>query len=321
MTIPPEGFAPIYPVRSNSTILLERDNPFQWTYSPGKSLPDGSVASLTFSNLYGQALSTWVSDISAGVFPFYQDASFANAIPAQTSWQLTIDLADGKDPRLFEQGTVARVEAQFPNAPATNPAVQSLQFSYPFGTPGVLTDPAWVIFAGTPTVYDNSGRTLPNAVAGGGSFVDVVMRYYAPLNTDATRATYTTVPSGEGNAVVAFCGDYNLGYEVGFTHTHSVSGGDTITITTVINGTSTVRASVSHNVTNESFTALYDPTSNTFSIYVGTDTVPLLSWVDSSHAVDHGVGFRYWALGFHSTTTAPGVEIADVVIADAVGLS
>lgn len=317
---------PIYPVKSNQVLEFNRNNPFEWTYSQdnGSPLPFGTSGFLTFSNAFGQTLATFETDATGGVLPFFEEVSVASDIPNGTSWALTIDYNDGNSPRLREQGTVIRAEAPFPNAPATSDIFTGVQYSYPFGTPGLIVDPAWLILAGNPQVYDNSGDSHPNGVGAGvdasGNYSDIYMQYYAPLKTDTVRFTYTIVPSGQGDAYVVLCSNYQATNFAAIHHKH-VTAGDKISIATGTGPTSISDATslVTHTLAYENFTAEYNPSSNTFSVYVGASTDPLVSWTDSSNTVHHGAGDRYVGLGFHSTSTAPGPEVSGWFASDQIG--
>lgn len=323
------NWAPLYPVKSDGTLKLQRGNPFQYTWAPGvgRALPDGSSGSLVLQNSYGQTLATWSGTLSAGTLQFSQPSSDADPVPNGTAWTLMIDYNDSQGPRVKEQGTILRQEQPFPNAPALNPALQAVSYSYSFGTTGFVTDPAWRLMNGHPTVYDNSGRGYPNAVAAGSLvggdlavFDDVCMLYYAPLNTDAVRLTYTTVPFGEGDAWMIFCSNYDATNYAAIHHSRSLTG-DQLSIATGTGPVSiTDRQILSHGTTYENFTAEYDPSSNTFSVYKGTDTSPLVSWTDGASVVGHGMGNRYVGMGFKSAALTPGVEFAEWFIADDIGI-
>lgn len=315
---------PRYRVKSNQVIELTRGNPFEWIYSENTALDFGTAVYLTFTNSYGQTLDVWEADTIDGVATFYELPSASNAIPAGTGWTISVDYNDGNPPRIREQGTVIRAEAPWPNAPATSDIFAGVQYAYPFGSVGYVTDPAWRIMAGRPYVYDNSGDSEPNAVACGvndvGAYEDVSMFYYAPLKTDSVRFTYNTVPGGNGDACVIICSNYDATNWAAIRH-HK-GGGDYLSIvrgsapTTLTNVTSTVSRTFAY----ETFTAEYNPTSNTFSVYVGTDTTPLVSWVDSSNTVQHGNADRYVGLYFKSSAAAPGPEIAQWRASDNIGV-
>lgn len=312
---------PRYRVKSNQVLELTRGNPFEYTYSENQALPFGTSGFLTFSNVYGQTLHTWDADADGGVLPFYGDSP--DDIPTGSSWTLSVDYNDGNAPRIREQGTVVRAEAPFPNAPAGSDIFAGVQYNYSFGTPGYILDPAWRILAGRPQSYDNSGDSHPNAVAVGaslgGTYDDASLFYYAPLKTDAVRFTYTIVPSHNGDAYIVICSNYDA---TNFACIHHHAGTDYIAIamgtgpTTITDQTS----HVSHSVAYETFTAEYNPSSNTFSVYVGASTTPLVSWNDGSNIVHHGNGDRYVGLVLKSAGANPGVEVANWRAGDNIGV-
>lgn len=318
---------PLYPVQSNMPLELNRDNPFEWTYTQGlgRKFAFGTDAWLTFQNSYGQTIATWeVQDIANGDLHFFAEKDAANLIPAGTNWTLTVDLNDGNSPRLYMQGTVIRAEAPFPNAPGlnVNPAVQ---YSYSFGTPGFLYDPAWRIISGRPYVYDNSGAGLPNAVAGGsllttGEFLPFVfMLYYAPLMTDNVRFTYQTVGSGQGVAAVILTSSYDARNFVSVSHANIGGGSVSIRTGTGVGSVGDVQASVTRATAHETFTASYNGASNTYAVYAGTNTTPIVSWTDNSDFMPHGPGQRYIGLAFQSELFSPGVEICNWYAGDDIG--
>lgn len=326
---------PNYPVKSNCPLEFNRDNPFEWTYSQGKAFPFGTDAFLTFKNSYGQTLDSWESDIVDGDLHFFAEAAPANLIPSGTAWTLTVDLNDGNSPRLFAQGNVYRAEAPFPNAASATPTVQPVQYSYSFGTPGFVYDPAWRIMSGHPQVYDNSSLTLPNGVAAGSLlggdlsvFDQVSMLYYAPLNTDSVRLTYNVVKglggiSGAlgGETWVVVSSSYDMSNSAAIYHKQFLGSGDTVGIATGTGPTAfATRQSVAHTTSSlDNFTAEYNPSSNVFSVYVGTNTTPLVSWHDTTHIVDHGPGERYIGFAFKSALLGPGVEVSDWFASDNLG--
>ncbi|MCA9915315.1 MAG: hypothetical protein KC496_18305, partial [Anaerolineae bacterium] len=188
---------PAFPVQSNRVLELNRGNPVNWRYRLGKGEPVDAF--IEIRNTYGQLLATWSADsIEGSTATFVQTADDGDAIPAGSSWQLFCDV--GGESRVLAQGSVVRAEAPFPDAPAKSSEYDGVRYQYSFGTPGLLYDPAWRILTGQPRVYDNSGRSLPNAVAAGSPvggdlslFGSCAMLYFAPLNTDAVRLTYNTI--------------------------------------------------------------------------------------------------------------------------------
>lgn len=309
---------PILPVDSNLIIELNRGNPAEWVYSTKTPFDDGTISTITFRNTYGQAVDTWQGEVVDGKLHFSADTSSTDFLPLGTSWVLMADQGEGQ--RMYAQGIVVRNEAPFPNAPAMSNAAPPVQYSYSFGTPGVVTDLVWTILTGHPQVYDNSEFSVPNAVAAGnlsGSYDSVCMLYYAPLTTESVRATYTVITGNVGEAWVGFSSKYDATNYVAFRHTKGSP--DKVSIA-VGSGPLTLADEVSTNHTTayENFTVSYNPSSNTYAMYVGTDTTPLLEWVDSANVIGHGSGDRYALLGFKSNTSGPGPEICNWRIADAV---
>jgi hypothetical protein len=316
-------FKPRYRVKSNQYLELQRGNPFDFVYAfdGAKQIPFGATGYLTFANTYGQTLDVWEGDASGGVIPFYAESVKADAIPDGASWTLTVDLNDGDEARLMLQGNVVRFEAPYPDAPTNpTPVATGANYNYPFGTPGSMQDPAWRIFSGSPVIYDNSGRSFPNGVAAGGNFSPVGMLYYAPLNTDAVRFTYTLVPGGPGDVHVIVGSNYDATNFA--TIHHHAGGGDYVAIArgTGPTVTSDQTAHVTHAMAYETFTAEYNPASNTYAVYQGTNTAPLVTWPDTGKTVHHGEGARYVGLILASSGSAAGPQVANWYASDNIGV-
>ena len=322
-------------VLSNQPLELNRDNPLHYSYtlSGGKKFPSGTTAFLTIKNTYSQTLGVFEGAVAGGTVTFLETKAIANALPRGASWTLHVQTPDLDEARLELQGTVIRSEAPFPDAPPHSGEFDGVQYRYSFGTPGFVVDPAWRIMNGKPRVYDNSSRSLPNAVAaasitdgaGGGPtlFDDVAMLYFAPLKTDAIRLTYNTIRFGSGYGWVAICSNYDMTNFAAIRHRGVFLSGlwdhDTVEVVTG-SGPVTLQSRttpVNHSTaTNQNYTAEYNPLTNTYSLYLGTSLTPIVSWTDTTQIVDHGEGERYFGLGFKSDLLTPGVEISDIIIAD-----
>lgn len=314
------SLTPVYPVKSNRVIELQKGNPFEWAYRPFRALPEGSIGYLTFKNLAEQVLDVWESDDQIeGALRFFAEEDRTDVIPRNASWTLTIDLGDGSSPRLFEQGIVTRVEAFFAEGPDSG-VWSGSYYQYPFSTPGVLLDPSWEIRAGAPRIYDNSGSDLPNALgAGSPSYDQSALMWFAPLKGDTAKVTYSLV-RGVGEIWVLVCTNYDLSNSAGVYHKQQASGNDTIGIATGNGAFSyTNKATATHSRVNpQNFTAIYNPNSNTFSAYIGDDlATPAVSWPDSSGVVHHGLGERYLAVILKPSSGA-GVQIGNWVASDSV---
>lgn len=322
-------------VKSNAVLELNRGNPVVYTYTlPGQQVfPEGATPLLTLFNTYGQTLDSWAGTVAGGVATFSASASSANAIPTVTSWVLTAVMGS-HGPQILTQGTVLRNEAPFPDAPGASGVFDGVRYGYNFGTPGLLVDPSWRRLNGNPRVYDNSSLSLPNAVAAGSInggdlavYDDVGMLYYAPLSDDAVRLTYNVVKGlsvDKGEAWIVICSNYDMSNSAAIYHEQHfgapLGDGATIGIATGSGPVTYVtRESVSHGVTSlDSFTAEYNPSSNTYAVYEGTDTTPIVSWHDSTEIVSHGAGETYVGFAFKSGALFPGVEISDWIISDSV---
>lgn len=335
---------PTVPVLSNRVLELNRGNTCVYVYTlPGiVSFPDGTTGTLSLYNQSGQSLGIWAGTVSGNTITFTQPASVANLVPAGTSWTLTALYPDSTNPTMLAQGTVVRNEAPFPSLPPTS-TTQTVNYSYTFSTTGSLGDPAFNILSGVPVVYDNSSLSLPNACAAGspeaailndditeitsdGPWAQAAMLYYAPLGSDNVNLTYQAV---QGNGVlggityVVICSAYDMSTCAAFWHQQWASGFTNEVGIAVGSGptTFTTKATADYTTTSlDTFTASYNAASNTYALYVGTNPTPLVTWVDGANAVPHGPGFRYVGFSFQSAFLAPGVEIANWYISDAVPL-
>lgn len=321
-------------VLSNQPLELNRDNPlhYEYTLPGGRQFPVGTTAALTLKNTYGQTLGEYTGTVVGGTVTFLESISIANALPRGTSWTLGIKAPDDAEPHLELQGTVIRTEAPFPDAPAQSPEFEGVLYRYSFATPGFLVDPVWRVLNGNPRVYNNSGSSLPNAVAAGSLlggdltfYDDVAMLFYAPVKTDSIRFTYNTIRNGAGSCWVVICSNYDMTNYAAIRHrgvflsgfwdhdtVDIVTGSGPVTIqsrTTPVNYTTT---------TNQNYTAAYNPLTDTYALYVGTSLTPVVSWTDTTGVVNHGEGERYAGLAFKSDVLTPGIEISDWVIGDAI---
>lgn len=320
-------------VESNRVLELNRSNPAVWTYTlPGnRQFPTGTVAALTLKNTFGQVVGTWVGTVAGGSVAFDQSGQQAlvDAIPRGTSWTLIASYG-GTSPRMLAQGTVVRNEAPFPDAPPQSSLFNGVQYQYSFGTPGFVFDPSWRILNGSPTVYDNSGASLPNAVAAGTLLTglvpwdDVAMLWFAPLNTDSVRLTYNTIRNGAGACWVVLCSNYDMTNYAALYHQGVFLSGawqhDTVQIHTGSGPVTTVGRGSPVNyttVSNQNYTAEFNPITNTYNLYVGTSLSPVVSWTDTTNVVDHGEGERYVGFAFKSDVLTPGIEVSDWIISDA----
>lgn len=322
---------PHTPVENNRVLDLQRGNQATWQYSlpTNRTFPAGTTSYLQLSNTYGQLVATWDGVVSGGTITFDEIPTVADGIPAGTTWQLFAEI-DGVV-RLLSQGTVVRTEAPYPDAPPKSTAYDGVRYQYSFGTPGLLKDPAWRILKGQPRVYDNSGRSLPNACASGSItggdlsvFGSSAMLYYAPLRTDAVRLTYNTIrnnANSNGELYAVICSNYDMTNWVGFRHRQvfGVGSWDNDSLNIVVGSgptTYVLKATVAGDTANNTYyTAEYNPLTNTYTLWKGTTQV--LQWTDSTNIVNHGVGERYVGFGFKADLLNSGVQVSDWLIADA----
>jgi hypothetical protein len=323
-------------VENNKVLDLNRGNQATWIYSlENKTFPAGTTASLVITNSYSQTIATWVGSVSGGKITFDQPAADGDVIPRGSNWQLFATSSGVK--RLLAQGVVIRNEAPYPDAPPVSSEYDGARYQYSFGTPGYLTDPAWRILQGQPTIYDNSSRTLPNACSAGSIvggtlalYGTAAMLWYAPLRTDAVRLTYNTIRSGiysNGELISVICSNYDMTNWVGFRHRQVwglgnggwLGGWSQDDLSVVVGSgpyTYTVKASAPGDTENNSYyTAEYNPVSNKFTLWQGT--TQKVQWTDQTNLVNHGLGERYVGFGFKGDVLEAGVQVSDWLIGDA----
>lgn len=323
--------------RKMANLAISSGDTPTWSYKlVGKEIlvfPEGSAATMEFKNSFGQTIDTWTGEVASGIVVFDLQPTDGDLLKRGTTWTLTVDDLDGK-PRQPLWGSVTRSENRYPDNPDENTDSDGVVFEYSFGTVGFVVDPAWRIMNGNPQVYDNSLASLPNAVAAGSLFGgdltifdDVAMLFYAPVNHDAVRLTYNTVRFGPGQADVVICSNYDMTNYAALRHTGVFLSGvwqhDTVQVVTGTGPvTSVVRGSpVDYSTTSaQNYTAEYNPSSNTYSLYVGTSLTPVVSWPDTTNIVDHGAGEQYVGFGFKSGLLTPGIEISDWIIASGPGV-
>lgn len=302
---------PGLPRRMATIDLAQNDTPvYTLNLNPNtKALfPDGSNATIDFRNTYNQVVGTWLGWVDGGSVVF--DTDLDNTFPRGTTWDLIIEDINGL-PRQLLWGTVTRSEPTYPDGPPASDEFDASLYRYAFDIPGRVVDPQWLIRNGRPTVWTNSGG-LPNSVGAGTGWADVAMLWYAPLKSDSVRLTYNVVKNQFGSAWFVICSNYSMTNWAGVRHVEVSGSGDALQIVT---GTGPVnydiRATISRSTQDlENFTAEYNPVSNTYSVYAGTDMDPLVSWIDSTSIVDHGEGERYLGMGFKSSGS-PGVMASD----------
>ncbi|WP_141564279.1 LtfC-like domain-containing protein [Mycolicibacterium palauense] len=312
-------------VESNRSLELSRGNPLRYVYSlgRGKTFPYSTTAYLTVSNSYGQTLGVFSGVVNGGEISFYEPAEVTDKLPRGATWTLSTEY--GGEVTLRVQGIVIRNEAPFPDAPANSTEFEGVQYRYSFANVGPVHDPAWRIMDGTPTVYDNSGRSLPNGVAAGAFYKDVAMLYFAPLKSDAVRLTYNTIRGGansNGYAWAVVCSNYDMTNWVGFYHKQVWGLGswdnDRIGIITGTGPTEfSIRAEVEGDTSNNTnYTGVYNPLTDTYSLYKGTSLTPIVTWTDNTGLIDHGEGEQHVGFGFRSDLAAAGIQVSDWIIGD-----
>lgn len=325
------SWLPYQQVESNRVLELNRGNQATWSYQLGanRTFPAGTSAYLKLTNSYGQTVGTWEGSVSGGAITFDETSSTADGVPAGTAWQLFAEI-DGTV-RLLSQGTVIRSEAPHPDAPPQSSEYDGVRYQYQFATPGLLKDPAWRLLRGQPRVYDNSGRSLPNACAAGSLaggdlsvFGKAAMLFYAPLRTDAVRLTYNTIrnnANSNGTLYTVICSDYSMTNWVGFRHRQvfGVGSWDNDSLSIIVGSgptTYVVKATVAGDTSNNSYyTGEYNPLTNTYTLWKGTTQV--LQWTDSTYIVNHGPGERHVGFGFEADVLNSGVQVSDWLIGDA----
>lgn len=314
---------PEIPVKSFMPLELNRGNPVRYIYQlPGnQAFPVDAVVVLTLSDSAGVVLDAWTATVTGGKALFSETIATGASIPVGSEWAITATMG-AAEPQLLMQGNVIRVEPPVILA-SIDPNAQ-LSFPYTFGTPGLLIDPVWNVLAGNPQVYDNSGASLPNAIASGGTgFPDVTMIHNVTLNSDAPRLAYEIVPSGDGDVWIVMASSADA--STCSTIHHSKSGGTHTIGVEYFAGSSGDHPLVTRAVAHESFVGGYDPISRSFFLYLSTDlSTPLFTLSDAvggSTGMPHDDAHRYFGLMIHSAGSAPGIEVAGLTVSDGISFS
>ena len=292
---------------------------YQYALDGLKTFPALSTATIKFYNTYGQEVNSWPGVIDGGKVNFEVPPAVQETIPADSSFEVVVNYG-GSTPRLMLWGNVVRDEARYPNEPQNSDLYQALQYGYQFLSPGRVSDPAWRILNGSPTVWDNSIRNKANGVACGILFDDGAMMWYAPMAGDSIKINYTLMGAGAGKCTMGFCSNYDGSNWIGITHEAGISnnrlhievGRGPVTMTTI--------KSISHTLTDgQNYTASYNEFTNTVSVYKGTDLTPLIEWTDDGGLVDHGLGERYFMFNWRAALLSPGPQLVKYKIIDDVG--
>lgn len=313
-----------------SAVLLSRGS--QWSPLPSmppylladplNPWPADAEARIVFYNTAGSVLATVAGIVTAEAISFTAAAAVIDAVPAGAKFEVILDLADTNSVQI-RYGEVMRREAQFLTAPAATSQFAALRYADSFPTLGLSS--SWVTLAGSPKVWDNSGYSLPNAV-GGPNIVGLVntsnssqaaLRWFAPLNGDTVKVNFNLLgrqanPSfSASRARVIICSDIRMTSYLGVqfeenTHTVRWILGQSPLAVSYPGGTTANTVSTSP----DNYTLTYSLADNTARLYKGSSTSPLTSFTDSSHAVPHGMGYRYAGLAFESGDNTDGLQVS-----------
>lgn len=306
-----------------SAVTLSRGS--TWNPGPGDSpyllavadrWPDDGTAQAVFYDTAGTTLATIDGTVTPTMISFTAAPDVVDAIPNGANFE--IFLTTDSKPYQIRYGKVIRREAQFTGAPDS--VLHPLEFTDSWPTLGLRS--AWVVPFGI-EVFNNSGVSLPNGVSAynTGSVTNGVMRWYKPLATDTVSVKVSTLnqhayqPSSWAKMRVILAANVALTSYLAVEFVASANSGGThdngINFCTGTGPASLVQQTTGpSNVVadGDSYTIHYDDATAELSVYKGTDTTPLGSWVDSTHIVPHGPGFRYVGLSFYNSASSDGIQ-------------
>lgn len=290
--------------------------------APGCPWPDGT-ASAVFYDTSGVTLATIAGEVNPDAIVFTQTPDVMDAIPAGAKYEIFLTTSSDSHVYQIRYGTVIRREVSFPDSPANTTTFVPLQFADSFPTLGLSSK--WVAINNGTQVHDNSGASLPNGVSTQTTFLSILgatsaIRYYTPVNGDSVKVHVSLLNMGSGHTGIVLCANALMTSYLAVVFDHPASGTQVVHLA-VGSGPNTMTyqgSAVTHTVANgNDYTIGYDDITKTLTVYQGTNTTPLASWVDSSHVVPHGPGYRYLAMNWTSGALfSTGIEVSNWAVQD-----
>lgn len=293
----------------------------------GRAWPDGAAAEAIFYDSSGGQLAIVQGTVCPSAINFAAGPDVMDLVPNGANFEIFITDIYG-DPYQIRYGKVVRREAEFLSGPPSS-VTQPVQFNDSWPTTGLRS--SWLGLPPAPKmlVHDNSGDSLPNGIGAPTVLLgtsDAVMRWYRPLNSDSAQVKvnmldqHSYIIAGYARFYVILGADQALNSYVAVEFEATLGVGH---VNTVYFGTGNsprgidrVGSPMTTTIGSSQFTIGYDDSTDTLSVYKGTDLTPLGSWEDVGHSVPHGPGFRYPALRAAQTNLTDGLQATGWQAAD-----
>jgi hypothetical protein len=315
----------------SATIVLSSNSitPYEiYSAAYGIEWPVGAEAHTVFYNTDRAVLAdVTADDVSAATirYLFRPDGTESvNDVPAGARFESFIETDDG--PLKLRYGVVQRAEARFATRPDVilEPGPREFTDTFVRQELGFRWEPVY----GSCKIYVNN--PIQKTPIGVGPDTNKLLgkpgaiRYYKGLAGDSAELTITinmpaAIGASNGKSRAIVCGDQNmtsgLAIEVDSIadqiHMARVTGQDQFTY---------VGSAASDTlVDGASYTMRYNNLNDTLAIYKGASLSPMVSpWVDTSHVVAHGKGYRYLLAAFHPTILETGPLISGWAAKDTV---
>jgi hypothetical protein len=289
---------------------------------PGTVWPDGTTYT-KFLDSAGGVIDQLDGTVTAQLISFSHPPESTDLIPAGAGFETFLVTDDG--PYKIRYGRVIRKEVTFPNAPATTNVFNALQFRDTFQRSALGSK--WVAVSGRTSIHSNPSP-LPKGVGPnfGLLYDKSAIRWFAPFNGDTVKTSITLLRAENswGRTTVVLCANQKFTSFLGLQFDTTDFEFDGIDKIRVVIGTGpftmTTQAQFSIGLHEfDRYTMGYDALTDSVSIYKGTNLTPLLTWVDESHLVPHGPGYRYTGFSWQADLISTGPQITNWIGQDDVG--